>query len=182
MLPEKKQAGLLDRVLEKSSNRELVRSYGNLSMEKVLEGDYPSMSALRRHYGRETIENTVAVLVQDASSYFDKTLSDEQSKDIGAEVLASYPSLMLEDLFVMLQDLKQTELYGKLTPNKILSRCKKYFEKRTELAGQKSLSDHLAKKEARVNTDPYMGNGFKAFAHEYNLKKFEERINKNKEK
>lgn len=182
MLPEKHEKTLADQVLEKSSNRELVRSYGNLTMDKVLKGNYPSMAALKRHYGEDKIENMVAVLVQDASSYFDKTLSDEQAKDIGAEVLASYPSLRIEDLFVMLQELKQSELYGKLTPNKILAKTKKYFEKRTELAGTMSLNEHLATKDPRANTDPYQGNGFKAFAHAYNLKKFEEKIKNHKSK
>lgn len=173
MVPEKQQQGILQMILGKSSKRELTKAYGHLSLEKVIEGNYPSLAKLRKTYGDEKTETIASIMILDTATFFESNMNEEAAMDIAAEIATTHYYLTLEDLFMVLQDLKQQEIYGKLTANKILVACKKHSEKRMQTAANINYNKHLQNKEGRTDEERLQDPAFLEFYHEYEKKKME---------
>lgn len=152
MLPQKQHKGIMQLILEGSSNRELVRTYGNMNMPVAMNAPQPAIGALVRAHGREKVEKTIAVMVIETAAYFDQEMGKEQAIDIAAEVTTRYPFLKMEDAWVVMSDVRSSETFGKLTSNKLLSAIRNYSEKRMQAAAQQSLNEHLARQEPRAES------------------------------
>ena len=177
---QKKQQGIMQLILDSSSNRELVKRMGRLTMPDVIRGGFPTLFALKRHYDEEKVEKVLAVVVQETSAYFEKALDDERARDVAAEIMTAYGNMTMEDMFVCFQQMKRQAQFGKLTPNKILKQVNDYVDKRLEEGGRMSLNEHLQRKESRVNYD---GEGdMRKFAREWARKHQVEKIKNAKPK
>lgn len=174
MLPQKHEKGIMQLILEGNSNRDLVRSHGSMTMVQAMNKHVPGIGKMVRSEGRERVEKVVAVMLQETSSYFDEQMGKEQALDIAAELTTKYAGIKLEDLWVCLNDLKSSEIYGKLTSNKVLSAMKKYMDRRLELAAQQSLNEHLARQESRAATTGEAR--FAEVKHQWELEKFKKRM------
>jgi hypothetical protein len=163
-------------ILEGSSNRELVRTFGTMTLAKAMNAPQPAIGALARTHGRERVEKTLAVMLVETAAYFDAEMGKEQALDIAAEITTTYPFLKMEDAWVVLSELRSAELFGKLTSNKVLSALRKYTDKRLEAAGQQSLNEHLARQETRAEAT---GSARLAeIKHAWELKHFKEKHEK----
>jgi hypothetical protein len=161
-------------ILEGNSNRDLVRSHGTMSMQQAMDGTYPAIGTLVRREGNAKVEKVLAVMVQEASAYFDEQMGKEKAMDIAAELTCRYAGLRLEDVWVCLNQLKGSEIYGKLTSNKVLAAMGKYTDRRLELAAQQSLSEHLARQEPRTESGTQAR--FKEVKHQWELEKLKKQV------
>lgn len=156
-------------ILEGNSNRDLVRHMGNLTMQQAMNGPYMSIGALVRSKGRQKVEKVVAVMVAETAAYFDEEMGSEKALDIATEITSRYAGIRIEDIWVCLNELKSSEIYGKLTSNKVLSALRKYVERRMDAAAQQSLNDHLARQEPRSDNGQVAA--FAKFKHQFELDK-----------
>lgn len=170
MLQEKAQQGILQVISEKTS-REITKQFGSLTTEKILEGNYPSLAKIKKEKGEEYSEKITAVLVLDTAKFFDSNMDIETAKDVAVEIGTMHYYLTLEDLFIVLQEMKQSEQFGKLTPHKILVACKKYSENRMETAAKINYNKHLQLKEGRGTSTNEPDEAFQKFYHEYEVKR-----------
>lgn len=171
MLPVKHQKGIMQLILEGNSNRQLVRTMGSLTMQQAMNAGAPGIASLVLEHGRDKVEKVMAVMVAETASYFDGEMGNEQAMDISAEIIAKYAAIKLEDVWVCLNELKSSEIYGKLTSNKVLSSLKKYMHRRLEEAGQQSLNQHLAQQEPRRSEGDGKEGDFASFKHQWQLDK-----------
>lgn len=156
---------------------ELVRRYGDLTIGDVAGQGYPALSALAKHHGPEKVERCLSILLIEASSYFSDTLDKDTALEVAVDVRQAHYFLSLEDCYIVIQRLKQSTLYGKLTPNRILAEFKKYQEERLQHSITKRENEHLAN-FTRRQRDPNAvrdairaDEAFKQFEDEYNLSK-----------
>ena len=174
MVPVKQQKGIMQLILEGNSNRDLVRSHGNLTMYQAMNGNYRAIGALVGDLGGKKVEKVLAVILTETSAYFDSEMGRDQALDIAAEITGKYNYLRIEDVWVCLNGLKSAEIYGKLTSNKILNAMRSYAETRIEAAGQQSLNQHLARSEARTQSSTE--GKFKDFKHQWELEKLKKTV------
>jgi len=132
-----------------ASKSELVRALGHLSLERILEASYPSLSQLAAAHGADKCEKALAVILLEASSAFEGSFDKDTALELAVELKARYYYLSMEDCYVCLQELKGQKLYGRLTPNKVLAAMSDYAERRLEQAALQSLNRHLAQQEPR---------------------------------
>lgn len=132
-----------------ASNRALVKEFGALTTEKIIERNYPAIGALQLEHKPERVHDAIAIIVAEASTYFEEPMHQEKALDIAVEITAQYYWLTLEDVMLTLRDLKHQKLYGKLTPNKVLAAIADHANRRADIAGQMSLNKHLATKHPR---------------------------------
>ncbi len=137
-------------IIDKASKREIVRHFGSYTPAKVVGGNFPSMAKLRKVYGVERIEKTLAWLIMETAKSFNEIIPPAVAEDTAAEVLAAYYYLTLEDCFVCFNEVKRTKLFGKFTPNTILQAFAAYDSKRQGLVDELSFNAHLAHKENRT--------------------------------
>lgn len=178
MLPAKQSKGIMQMILEGSSNRDLVRQVGSMSMQQAMNATAPGIGRMVQIHGRDKVEKVIAVIVAETAAYFDGEMGSEQALDIAAEITNRYAGIKVEDIWVALNDLKSSEIYGKLTSNKILSMLKKYMHRRLEAAGQQSLNQHLAQQEPRRSDSDGSAGAFAAFKHNWELEKLKKEVEK----
>ena len=160
----------MDLLLNKASNRDIIRAMANVTIGDVA-GRYPAISALKKLHG-DRVETVLAALVVDASGYFEHAITESQALDVAAEICAQYYYLSLEDVYLALSRLKTEQIYGRLTLNKVLNVTSRYAEERANLAAQRNLNEHLARKESRMNYDKpdSIDHDFEKFKKQYNAK------------
>lgn len=171
MLPAKQTKGIMQAILEGSSNRDLVRTFGAVTMHDAMNSPHPGIGVAVQKYGRDKVERVLAVMVAETAAYFEGNMGSEQALDISAEIVTKYPYIKLEDIWVALNELKNKEIFGKLTSNKILSQIKRYLNKRLQAAEQQSYNEHLALQAPRRNDDDGSVGAFAAFKHQWELDK-----------
>ena len=76
----------------------------------------------------------------------------------------------MEDVWVVLSDVRSSETFGKLTSNKLLNALRRYGEQRMLVAAQQSLNEHLARQESRATTTGEAR--FAEVKHQWELEKF----------
>lgn len=152
--PQTKQRPLLmEMMLRHQSSLEIIEAMRNLSVGDVLGKGYPAISGLKKTHGKQRVHHALAALISDTGAYFENSLTEAATIEVATEISLNYYYLSMEDVYILLNRLKRTPLYGKLTPNKILTVADQYARDRLELAATRSVNDHLAKKENRVNYD-----------------------------
>ncbi|MBA3901484.1 MAG: hypothetical protein H0X62_14985 [Bacteroidetes bacterium] len=144
------ESQILQKILDKASNVEIIRAYGNLTIQQVLDGAFPSLARLKIEKGIEMTEKALAVLLADASKAFDNQFKVDVALELAAEITSTVGHLSLEDCFIALRELKQKDKIYKLTPNNVLVHFKDYSERRIKAALDRSYNNHLANKENPV--------------------------------
>ena len=134
-------------ILGKASKTEMIRSFSNLSVNKILDNNYPSLSKLKREHGIEKTEKAIAVVVADLGQSFEGALNPEAIEEICVEISSSFLSNMsLEDVYLCCRDIKLSNTYGKLTINKVMNHLNKHMDERCNTAERKNYNNHLASK------------------------------------
>jgi hypothetical protein len=145
--PAKQQTGIMRMISEDVSTREITRKFANLTPEKVLRGNYPTMVRLKITQGEETTEKAIAVVVGEAAVAFGEKMDWEVALNLAAEIQTEYYYMTLEDVYIVMNRLKRQPLYGKLTLNKILTGFEQYRQERIAKAADMNYNNHLANKE-----------------------------------
>ena len=129
-------------------NRHIVQHYGKLTMQSAMNSDSPTVWRWAKEEGEEKMIPAIAKLFIGTSLFFDKPISQDEGETLVTEILANYETsnLKLEDLVVICKELKESDVYGKLTMNKILKHVRAYTEKRMQAAVRQSLDDSLTHK------------------------------------
>ena len=130
-----------------ASTREIARSFGSITPEKIIRGNYKSLASIKREIGQEKTEKAIAILIGDAAMAFGEKMDYELALDLAAEIQTEFYYMTLEDCYVVLSKLKRQPLYGKLTLNKILTAFEQYQEERINVAEKMNFNAHLAVKE-----------------------------------
>ena len=134
-------------ILGRASKVELIRFFSSLTVEEVVQNDYPSVGLLKKEHGLQKVEKAMSVLLYDLSSSFDGSLKKEDVQEIAAEVSSStLANLSLEDIYLSCREIKTSEHYGKLNVNKVLKTMHKHLAARTDVAAKISYNHHLANK------------------------------------
>jgi hypothetical protein len=112
----------------------IVKHYSNLTMQQALTAKTQCIGSLSKKDDLN-VRKCISNLFIGISLYFDKPLEPSQTNIIAEELLATYNyrSLRLEDLVVICQRLKQSEMY-KLTLQIILREINKYTIEREKMA------------------------------------------------
>jgi|GEM_PF-2666187 len=147
-----KQKTVFDMVTSKANKVELIRTFGDLSLSKILKHDFPTIGQLKKIHGLEKIEVISSLLISDLSASFDRALDSDQIMEITVEITSSnLRNLTLEDLYLVCRTIKSTDSFGKLTINKVLKSLTKHYEKRIERAGELSYNNHISGKHVDSN-------------------------------
>lgn len=132
-------------ITARASKTELVRAFGRLTVDQILDRKFPSVGKLKRAEGLEKVENAVAVLMLDLSASFDGELGPEDAEELSVEITSSHLSnLSLEDVYYVCRKMKSGSHFGKLNVNKVMKALEDHFEEKTKQAGLRSYNNHLA--------------------------------------
>lgn len=137
--------------LEKASKVEMIKAFGNLTLDTIVKNKYPAIGALERYYGVEKTEKVVSIILHDMSSSFKGILNADDVDELTAEITSGiYRNLSLEDIYLVCRNLKRSKLHGKLDQNKLLNAMDDHLNERIEKIRLTSLNDHLANKEPKA--------------------------------
>ena len=167
-------------ILDRSPKRQIMKAMNGVTKEIALHSDaIPSMSNLCRQFGDEKIEKVVAMFIQDASMFVGEKMLREDALDCAAEIMNTYPyrSLKLEEIYIICQDIKQSDNYGKLTPNKMFSAVKKFWKDREKRAinhsidqSQQQKDNDLAERINSIRVEDWLNKGNLDKKRAYNQK------------
>lgn len=131
-------------------NRAVVQHYGRMTMQMAMDAKTATISKLGREEGQDKIIESLGRVFIATSMYFDKALSTEEAEIVAVEMLNDYEmsNLKLEDVVVIVKELKESDMYGRLTPNKIIKHIKKYWERRIKTAVTNSINHSQSTKQA----------------------------------
>jgi hypothetical protein len=133
--------------LDKKSKLDLIRAFSSLTLEKILQANYPTLGSLKRAYGDEKVETVVSIILHDLSSSFKGVFNESDVTELTAEIANTvYRNLSLEDVYMVCYQLKRSYLHGKLDQNKFLNAIDKHFNNRLEAIERKNYNEHLATK------------------------------------
>jgi len=124
-------------ILDRSPKRQIMKAMNGITREIVLHNDaMPPISSLCRRFDEQQVEEVVAMFIQDASMFVGEKMLREDALDCAAEIMNTYPyrSLKLEEIYIICQEIKQSDNYGKLTPNKMFAAVKKFWKDREKRA------------------------------------------------
>lgn len=142
--------------LEKASKVDLIRAFGNLSVEQIVKDQYPSVGSLSRIHSPEKVEQVMAIMLADLSASFDGALTGEAIQEICAEINSGLlRNLSLEDVYYTCRTIKFSDQYGKLNLNKVLRSLQNQMDARTDFIAQKNLNEHLANKDSAAGRESY---------------------------
>ena len=134
-------------ILGKASKTDMIRVFGQLPLDRIVQGDYPSVGKLSRSFGLEKAEKAIGILLYDLSSSFDGALDKDQVQEICAEISSSVlRNLSLEDVYLVCRRIKHSNQYGKLSTNKVLAALSQHLDERSNAAYTYNLNKHLSSK------------------------------------
>lgn len=131
-------------------NRDVVKHYGKMTMQTAMAAKTPTVGKLCREHGDDKLIESLGRVFLATSLYFDKALSTEESEIVAVEMLNDYEmsNLKLEDVVVIIKEIKESELYGRLTPNKIIKHIRGYWDRRIKTAATESIDCSQRSKDA----------------------------------
>ncbi len=119
--------------LEKASNIDLIRSFANLTIDKIVETAYPSFGALTKEYGLEKVEKVTSMLFLDLSATFNDELSPEQAQELSVEISSGIlRNMSLEDIYLVCRKIKKTRNHKKMNVNFVLMALEQHFDDKCE--------------------------------------------------
>jgi hypothetical protein len=129
----------------KASKVELLKAYGDLTLEKVCKMQPTSLAQLARASSAEDCMRLTAVIIADLSVFFNGDLLREDIEEIAAEVQFSMlKNLSLEDIYLACMTIKRSKISYKLTANEVLRQLNEHLDKRSTLIAELNHSSHLA--------------------------------------
>lgn len=142
-------------ILEKASNIQLIRAFGSLTVQKVVQTNPPALAKLKTIHGIEKTEAVIAVILSDLSASFDGTLDKESVEEIAVELTSSkLQNLSMEEVFIACRNLKNADNnFSKLTVNKVLATMNKQLKERVTAFGLHNQNKHLSTKLSDPNRD-----------------------------
>lgn len=144
----KKHATIFEILSRKGSKIDLIKNFGNLTMRQIVVEKPAAIGKLRRLSNAKAVERASAMLFADLSGSFAGELSREQILELNAELHhSSYRNLSLEDLYLICRRIKVSDVYGKLTINKVLRTIDNYWNEKQNEAAKYHYNKHLAVKE-----------------------------------
>lgn len=133
---------------------DVIRHYGNMSLQTALASKTPSIGRLTKLEDRTAIVEGVAAIFMATAMYFDGELPANKAKLIVEDLLIDYEysNLKLEDILAICKELKEQAVYTKLTPSKILKQVADYCKRREKQAIANSINASLdEKQEANID-------------------------------
>lgn len=138
---------LFDSLENKATKMDIIRTYNGLTLSKVVDNNLPTIGLLQKEYGLEKVELFTGMLIKDLSSSFENDLKTHQIDELTVEINNSVlRNMSLEGIFVACQDLKKSNVIGKLSVSKVLKHLNTFFEEQSKLIMQKNYNNHLAQK------------------------------------
>lgn len=134
-------------IIAKTSKLELIRQFNGLTLSKIIEEKYTSIGMLSKQYGIDKVEQCLCVLVADLNTAFDGDLNKESIEEIAVEISTGITrNHSLESIYWTLNKLKSTDIYGKLTVNKVLKQVTQSFEVLSNATAESNYNKHLSTK------------------------------------
>lgn len=134
-----------------SKRLDIVRVFGSYSLQKIINDKPPTIGELKKQHGSEKIETALAIVVHDLGLSFDGEITKEHALEIAAEISSTIlRNITLEGVFVTCQEIKRSDVFGKLNINKVLKAMHRHLEEQCEAISSKNYNNHLAQK---FNTD-----------------------------
>lgn len=151
-IPQQNQ--FIEVALHKAGRTELIKHYAQLSLDKIIENNYPTIASVSRNIGEEKVNKVVEVLVKDLCQSFNSKLKTPDITEIATELnYGILKNLSLEDVYFALRKLKTEKVMLKsLNINIILSTLNNHFNQKCEAVYQKNLQKdrQLQAKEKNV--------------------------------
>jgi len=118
-------------------------------MQTAMNTTAPTVGKLSRQEGQDHFIECLGRVFVGTSLYFDKPLSIDEGEIIAVEILNDYEmsNLKLEDIVVIIKEIKESEIYGRLTANKIIKHIKGYWERRLKTAVSDSINHSQSNKD-----------------------------------
>lgn len=157
-----------------SKRLDIVRTFGSYSLQRIINDRPPTIGELQKIHGSEKVETALAIVVHDLGLTFDGEISKDQALEIATEISSTIlRNVTLEGVFVTCQEIKRSDVFGKLNINKILKAMHKHLEEQCEAISTKNYNEHLARK---FNTDAERSSTkreerVRAQEHDYELQK-----------
>lgn len=131
-------------------NRLVVQYYGNMTMAVAMNSTTPTVAKLGRENGQDEMIESLGRVFVATSMYFDKPLNTEEAEIVAVEILNDYEmsNLKLEDIVVIIKEIKESDSYGRLTPNKIIKHIRGYWDRRIKTAVTESINQSQTNKDA----------------------------------
>jgi len=134
-------------ISEKTSKIELIERFGSLTVKKIVNESYPTIGALEREYGKESLTSAIGVIISDISLSFNSELNANDILEVAAEIRSSIlRNVTLEGVYLACSDLKRESIVGRLNVSKLLKAMHKHLNDITIEAQSKNYNDHLATK------------------------------------
>ena len=130
-------------------NREVVKHYGKMTMQTAMAAKTPTVGKLCRSHGEDKFIESLGRVFLATSLYFDKPLNTEEAEIVAVEMLNDYEmsNLKLEDVVVIIKEIKESDMYGRLTPNKIIKHIRSYWDRRIKTAATESINHSQTSKD-----------------------------------
>jgi len=127
----------------------VVQHYGKMTMQTAMNTVAPTVGKLSRDQGQDFLIESLGRVFIATSMYFDKPLNAQEAEIVAVEMLNDYEmsNLKLEDIVVIIKEIKESEVYGRLTANKIIKHIRSYWERRLKAAVSNSINDSQASKD-----------------------------------
>ncbi len=127
----------------------MVQHYGKMTMQAAMNTQAPTVGKLSREQGQDLLIESLGRVFIATSMYFDKPLNTQEAEIVGVEILNDYEmsNLKLEDIVVIIKEIKQSDIYGRLTANKIIKHIRSYWERRLKVAVSDSINNSQASKD-----------------------------------
>ncbi len=148
--PAKVQPTLMPMLSDNVSRRDILRHFSGLTFKKVIEGQFTSISTLRKNYGVPELERVLAILILDAAKAFGDTLTPDDGLELATEIQSTYYYLSLEDCFLVMQKVKRQKLFGKFCFNTVLQAFDEYDKDRYTKADEISYRIHQKVKDEPI--------------------------------
>ena len=127
-----------------------MQHYGKMDMVTAMNTKGATIHKYGREMGKDLIIEGLGRVFVGTSLYFDKPMSLEEGEIVAVEMMADYEmsNLKLEDIVVIIKEIKSSEIYGRLTANKVIKHVHNYIERRTKAAISQSINNSQHNKEA----------------------------------
>ena len=134
---------------DKVSGVDLYKTYGNLTVSKIIEEKPPSLVAYKKSENVDELRRSIARYLMYLCSWFDSNVKDMHAVDIAEKMLSTQTlnHLTFEDLYVMGEQLKSQKTFGKLTPAVLLRTINNYAEYKLEQVQSYNRELHLRTKD-----------------------------------
>lgn len=158
-------------ITAKASKTDLIRQFNGLTLPIIVKERFPSIGELARHYGQEQLEKCICVLTADLNESFEGELSKENIEEIAVEISSGLTkNHSLESIYWTFRKIKASDVFGKLTVNKVLKAIDKSFDELSNAVMAENYNNHLATKFDGERSSNKEEEGFHRYKIDYLIK------------